>query len=96
MRLFRASLRRQFQPRPKSRSTTGISQRDVGVEHARIALQILLWTELERIHKHAHQSRALSSSALNQRTMALVETSHGGHELKITGLLFKPGSEVCP
>ena len=53
-----------------------------------------MWTELKRIHKHAHKNRAVGSGALNQRTMAWMETAHGGHELEITGLLFTPGGEI--
>jgi hypothetical protein len=73
-----------------------LSQRNVCFQHARVALKILPWAELERIDEHAHQNGAVGSGALNQCTMAWMEPTHGGHELEITGLPLKPGGEIRP
>ena len=60
------------------------------IQAARVAGEIFVWTELQRVHEHADQHpAALLPSTANQGGMALVQGPHGGDQMqrgRIAGL----------
>ena len=54
---------------------------DVALEVARIAREILVWTELGRIHEdRADDERGAPPRLLHQREVPVVQRAHRGHE----------------
>ena len=57
------------------------------VQTARVAGEIFVWTELQRVHKHADQHpAALLPGPANQGGMALVQGPHSGNQMQRAGI----------
>ena len=59
----------------------------VVLQAARVAGEIFVWSELQRVHEHADQHpAALLPSTTNQSRVALVQGPHGGNQMQRAGI----------
>jgi hypothetical protein len=73
---------------PERRCPAPIGQREIGLQAARIPIEVFRGAELERIDKHANQHGAICRRSADQLSVPVMQTSHGRDELK---RLRKPG-----
>lgn len=79
---------------PQRRGPPALSHQTIRIETARILIKILRRTELQRVHKHAHENWPLLSSTLDQCAMAGMESPHGGDKLHITICGVAPSAQL--
>ena len=62
----------------------------ISLQTAWIAIKVFPGTELQRIHEHTDKDRPLTCRPADQRTVAVVEATHGGNELDVVLLVVAP------
>ena len=67
---------------PERCCTAAISQSQIGLQAARITVEVFARAELKGVDEHTHQHWALLCRTADQLPMPLVQPTHGRDELK--------------